>query len=410
MLIAGIYNVKQTKSFTRSVRYCRSASDRKIKKLERFSHSIYPATLQENDLKVLIGNDQCNQPYSACIFNIGLMKNTHPIKFSGQQIIEKKSNCSKNSYEERLHTYCLAGEDLVLQIRPNYACCRTVNGNLNSKVFKEKACRAEVKMIELILPTAIKSSQKVNSSLDIGDAFNTKTDIQIFPGSSYSTFKDAEGMIHLLDSLRELSGRKPIGVRLSISDKKEFREICYTIRKTQLIPDYIVVEGSFESTNTEGKGIPTRMPLYEALLFVSHTLQIYGLDKEIKILVSGEIKSCFDILKVLALGASVVCTEMPGYTIYDRNTFPFYKDQHVNDFHNSIMKATVQAMNVCGFRNVSEITILKLFRRLDVLYSKGFDTLNGSILYPDTIEKIYNSQINTRYNDQRRHVKRMNAR
>ena len=55
-------------------------------------------------------------------------------------------------------------------------------------------------------------------------------------------------MIHFLDSLRELSGKKPIGIRLCISDKKEFREICHAIRKTQLIPDFIVVEGSFEVT------------------------------------------------------------------------------------------------------------------------------------------------------------------
>ena len=137
----------------------------------------------------------------------------------------------------------MAGEDLVWQIGPSFIGCRTVNGSFDSKVFKENACLSEVKMIELILSTPIKPVYNADSSLNIRGALSTKTNTKNFPGSSYTTFSEPEGLIHFLDFLRELSGGKPIGIRLCISDKKEFHEICHAIRKTQLIPDFIVVEG-----------------------------------------------------------------------------------------------------------------------------------------------------------------------
>lgn len=395
LLIVGIYNAKQINHLLDKYRIISLRATEKQNKYEWLSHSIYPNKIEEDDLKVMIGNDQCNQPYNVCIFNIQSLKNTQAKKSIVQGITDKKFGYSKSLYGERLQSYYMAGENLVWQIGPNFMGCRTENGNFNSKVFKENACLPEVKMIELILSTAIKPVYNADSSLHVGDTLNTKTNTKIFPNSSYSTFTEAEGMIHFLDSLRELSGGKPIGIRLCISDKKDFHEICHAIGKTQLIPDFIVVEGSFESYSIGriNKGSPTVMPLYEALLFVSQTLQVYALEKKIKIIAHGKIISCFDILKVLALGADAVCTEMPGYSTIDRKTSSLYKGQNVNDFYDNLMKATAQAMEICGFKNVGDITLSKLFRRLDILHSSGFETVNGPISYPGTVKKLYTEKI-----------------
>ena len=388
LLIVGIFTTKETNHILN--KYCSISlqEDAKQEKYETLSHSIYPNKIDETDLKVLIGNDECLQPYNAFIFNIGSLKNTYPKKVIVQAVNDKKLDYLRNSYEENLCTYSLGAEDLVWQIGPEYIGCRTANGNFNSKVFKQNAGRPEVKMIELILSTAIKPVYTADSSLDIVDTINPKINNGIFPGSLYSTFREAEGMIHFLDSLRELSGKKPIGIRLCIRDKKDFREICHAICKTQLIPDFIVVEGSFEFISAVHK----EMPLYEALLFVSQTLQIYGLESKIKIIASGKIISCFDILRVLALGANAVCTEMPGYSTNDGKTFSLYKGQNLNDFRNYLLKTTVQAMKVCGFVNVGDITLSKFLRRLDLLHSNGFENLNDTILYPGVVKKLYNSK------------------
>jgi len=393
LLIVGIWNAGQANHIPGKNYMIRQHAAKRQERNEWPSHSIYADKIEERDLKILIGNDQCWQPYNACIFNIGSVKETYPEKAGVRAIMDKKLEYPHNSSEEKLQVYSLGGGDLVWQIDPTYMGCRTASGNFNSKVFKENACRSEIKMIELMLTARIQSAYAADSPLDIGNRMNAKIDNKMFPGSSYSTFREAEGMIHFLDSLRELSGKKPIGIRLRIHDKKEFREICHAIGKTQLVPDFIVVEGSFENTSIVHKGIHTAMPLYEALLFVSQTLQIYGLETKIKIIASGKIISCFDILRILALGANAVCTEMPGYNTNGGRAFSLYKGQSLDDFRNYLLNATVHAMKVYGFMNVSDITLSKLFRKLDMLPVKGSENLNGPGSFPGTAKKVYTSKL-----------------
>ena len=121
--------------------------------------------------------------------------------------------------------------------------------------------------------------------------------------------------------------------------------------------------------------------------------EFYALEKKIKIIAYGRIVSCFDILKVLALGANAVCTEMPGYNTIERKTASLYKGQNVNDFYGNLINATIQAMKICGFKNAGDITLSKLFRRLDILNSSGFENLNGHISYPGTVKKLYTEKI-----------------
>ena len=335
---------------------------------EWLSHSIYPNKITSTDLEVQIGNDQCNQPYNACIFNIESMKDSKVERLAHHSLNDGKLESSKYSVDEGLDTYHLATGGLVWQICSGFVGCRTENGNFCSKSFKETARRPEVKMIELKLSSA---------------------------DAAYSTFTETEGMIYFLNNLRELSGGKPIGIRLCINNKKEVYRICHAIRKTQIIPDFIVVEGSIESAGIgqTDEAFHVGMPLYDAVLFVSQTLQVYALAREIKIIASGRIISGFDILKILALGANVVCTEIPDYTSDGRYISTLYKSRNANDFHSYLMKSAVRAMKVCGFTNVADISLSKLFRGLDMLHSREFEKFNDSILYPGTVKRLYTEKL-----------------
>ena len=400
LLTIAIYNAWQTKHLLQK----HLAGDMQPSTLqcdvELLSHSVYPNKIAPTDLKVQIGNDQCSQPYSACIFNVDFiedkcMKNTltHITK-------EGEFEYSEYSVDEGLNTYHLATGGFVWQIGPNYLGCRTENGHFNREAFKTTAHRPEVKMIELKLSSAIKRVYPVDSFLGFAAPIERKIEDGIFSGSAYTTFSNAEGMIHFLNNLRELSGGKPVGIRLCISDKKEFYQICYAIQKTQLIPDFMVVEGSFERRDIihSDQAFHIGIPLYDALLFVSQTLPMYGLQNKIKVIADGKIISCFDILKVLALGADIVCTKMPYYPITkyagdDQKSSLHYKNQNVYSFHNNLLKDTIQIMKICGFKSVSDITLPKFFGRLDVLHSKNFDELNGPVLYPGSVKKIYKSKV-----------------
>ncbi len=340
----------------------------------RFAHSansIYLEEIKKIDLSVLIGNDQCRLPYEGSVLNLRLVTNKQ----------------SENRAVDETETYQLAGRGLVLQVGPDCFACRTENGGFDSKAFKSICSNPQVKLIELVLPSSKNLANPRSSIFQ-----TTETSIQ-----NNLIFGGAEGMIHFLDSLRTMSGGKSIGIRLSIENKKDFYKICHAIQKTQFFPDFIVVEGSVieRSDLTLEQKLAPRLSLFEALQFVSRTLQQYSLEKKIKIVAAGNISSGFDILKALAIGANVVCCEIADHNIskYFPKEFLLNKNEVIHDMYESVTQITVDMMNAYGFKSVNEITIPNLFCKLNAGNLKSIEPLNDSMLYPGSVRKIYNTKI-----------------
>lgn len=326
------------------------------------SHFINRIKIQENELKVLVGTSRCSQPYHVSILNTATINNNDLSKFFISSVTRKPElfNLDKYIDGDDISTYCLNGEDLVWQIGPAYLGCRSTCGNFNTNLFKKNALNPGIKMIELKFSDFFSTD---NYGILSGDAItgirndlSPHTDIT---ASEHTAFKCAEAMMIFVGTLQKLSSGKPIGIRLFINDKKKFYEICYAMRKTKINPDYIVIEGSVEgiNTNTDNNG----MPLYEALQFVSKTLKHYGLGKEIKIIATGKIVSGFDLIKLIALGADSVCTFMPDYTIANRES------RYIDEFRKLTIETMIEIMENCGFKNLHDITLEKLFRGLDML-------------------------------------------
>ncbi|MEO5593305.1 MAG: glutamate synthase-related protein [Chitinophagaceae bacterium] len=326
---------------------------------ERVSYNPIPVKVNECDLSITIGNDGCSQPFKTSLYSIGTKK------------IFNKAAIQKTIAEEELTAYSLMNDQIV-QIGPEYSGCRTKNGGFDSNNFKQTARRPSVKMIELNLSMRNESFPDVVSSPSLKKA-SRWADKAILPALGFTVFSDAEGMIHFLDTLRDLSGKKPVGIRLSITSKKEFYKICHAIVKSRLIPDFIVVEGA-DINNVTFVLNRENLTLYDALLFVSKTLHTYGLEKEIRIIASANVISGFDIMKMLALGANAVFSEIPRSILRSNssksaNDYFAFGQQDIADFHHNVINAFAQMMEASGFRSIDDITLPKLFGRLDVLFS-----------------------------------------
>lgn len=353
----------------------------------------YTNYAEEIDLSISIGNDQCRRPYWASVFNIEPMMHIQNGKSIFHLLNEKKIGYPKNTEQDVICTYSF-GDGLVWQITPDYPGCCSKNGHFNSETFKNKAGSHEIKMIELILSSSNKFRSKLDSIFNTDETLVIKKNNSIFQEPGYSTFTEAEGMVHFLDSLRKLSGGKPIGIRLCINDKKEFYQICYAIRKTQFVPDFIVVEGSITKqpvASLKQKNC-TPMPLYEALQFVSATLQMYSLENKIKIIAAGKIVAGFDILKILALGANSICCEMGNYDTINNSSkeYQSQKNQTITDIDNKYIQGILKIMQTAGFRKISDITLPNLFRSME-----SFQSFTEPITYKSSVRKIYVSKLNT---------------
>ena len=257
---------------------------------------------------------------------------------------------------------------------PDYAGCRDNGFSFSAEAFKTNAIRPNVKMIELKLSGF--NNKAAMPARNISYSKQTNNGTHSGSHGKHTAFCNPESMVIFLDSLRQLSGKKPVGIHLRITDKKEFHEMCYAFCKTHIVPDFIVIEDC-EKENIFLNNVSTKpgMPLFEALQFVSKTLEIYGLSKEIKIIAASEIYTAFDVLKLRALGADAISmrnrfTRGDKHYQKDGINATAFAQQVMERLRKEILHSTMNVIKSWGYVHIKDITLSSFFRSLDSLQAK----------------------------------------
>ncbi|MDG6746227.1 glutamate synthase-related protein, partial [Staphylococcus aureus] len=113
-------------------------------------HSIAPCPPADTEtFRVLIGNNQCKQPYSASIMNISAMSfgslSANAIRALNKGA--KLGNFYHDTGEGSLSPYHLEhGGDIVWQIASGYFGCRTAEGLFDPEKFVQQAKNPKIKM------------------------------------------------------------------------------------------------------------------------------------------------------------------------------------------------------------------------------------------------------------------------
>ncbi|MGE6452470.1 FMN-binding glutamate synthase family protein [Shewanella baltica] len=283
-------------------------------------HSIYPAKKMDTPPRVIIGGKDCQQPYSASLFNISAMSFGALSKNAIQALNlgAKAGEFFHDTGEGGISEYHLQGGDLVWEIGTGYFGCRTENGCFDAEKFKQKANWAQVKMIEIKLSQGAKPGHggvlpaaKNNQEIAEIRGVQPHTDVLSPPG--HSAFSDAEGLLQFVEQLRVLSNGKPVGFKLAIGSKQEFIEICEKMLETGIKPDFITVDGAEGGTGAAPIDFSNYvgMPWEDALIFAVDTLNTYKLKKDIKVITATKIFTAFDLFKALCIGADV-CNSARG--------------------------------------------------------------------------------------------------
>ncbi|HEY5407931.1 MAG TPA: glutamate synthase-related protein [Ginsengibacter sp.] len=357
-----------------------SGNETRDKKID-FTDAIFPGgenvilprrRVPRNELNVLIGNKHCTTPYRSSIICTGMVTAVQNSDFMHKEIMSGKDNNIYQHFHDDIGSTDKFQNDIIWQIIPGYPGCRDDNFNFNPELFRTNAGNACVKMIELKLSQpAKKHTVSTKSNIYTEAVIGSKyPGIILKPIARHTAFSSAESMAIFLDSLKQLSGKKPVGIRLCITDKKEFHEICYAFRKTEIIPDYIVIEDCSDENNL-------CMPFYEALLFASKALDIYGLTKEVKIIAASKIYTALDALKLIALGADAIIMQNNFLSGNNQKMPHTPSTTFSNDYwqlRNEILKAAIDLMMSFGFVKIKEITLSSLLQRLNNLESISADT------------------------------------
>jgi len=282
---------------------------------EWVNHSLAPVHTDPKELRISIGSPQCTKPYSASIFNVsamsyGSLSRNAVLALNGGA---KLGGFYQDTGEGGLSPYHLEkGGDLVWELGTGYFSARTLDGKFDPSRFRDNANIPQVKMTELKLSQGAKPghggilpARKVTE--EIAKIRGVPVGQDVLSPPAHSAFSTPIGLLEFLAKLRELSGGKPVGMKLCIGKRREFLAICKAIVETGITPDFINVDGGEGGTGAAPLEFSNSVgaPLRESLIFVHNALTGFGLRKHIRVLCAGRAVTGFDVVSRLAIGADV---------------------------------------------------------------------------------------------------------
>jgi glutamate synthase domain-containing protein 2 len=384
-------NVRQTVPFGMQ-------SDSQQVGYEWIAHTMFPVRVNQEGLRVTIGGSRCYQPYSASIYNIaamsyGALSKTAIAALSGGAAL---GGFALNTGEGGVSPYHLAGAgDLIWQIGTGYFGCRDNEGYFSEQLFSQQAAHPNIKMIELKISQGAKPGlggilPAAKNTPDIAAIRKVQPYTTVVSPARHAAFSDEASLLQFIDELRELSGGKPVGIKICIGNKQEFARLCREMMRLQLFPDFITVDGAEGGTGAAPLEFAdwVGMPLYDALAFTHDTLLKHNCRQEVKILAAGKILTGVDLIKARALGADACysargmmfalgCLQAlqcdsgrcpVGIATQEKSRYIGLdvadKRVRVANFHGNTLRATVDLMEACGFRTLQDISPDKIFRRV----------------------------------------------
>ena len=280
---------------------------------EWLAHSIAPNSKAPEDSRVMVGTGQCAKPYSASRLNISAMS----FGALGANAIEalnwgaRKGGFYHDTGEGGLSPYHLKhGGDVVWELGSGYFGCRTRDGKFDAGEFAEKAQHEQVVMTEIKLSQGAKPGHggllpgaKVTEEIARTRDVPAGQDCLSPPG--HSAFSTPRELIEFAARMREMSGGKPVGIKLCVGYPHELFAVMKAMLESGVLIDFIVVDGAEGGTGAAPTELSDRvgMPLREGLILARNALVGTGLKDKVRLAASGKVASGAAIAMNAALGA-----------------------------------------------------------------------------------------------------------
>lgn len=398
-------------------------------------HSSYPldASKMDRSPKVKVGGSDCKQPYDLSLYNISAMSygslSANAVKAMNQGA--KKGGFAHNTGEGGVSPHHLQGGDLIWQLGTGYFGARAEDGNFDPEKYKKTVAEPSIKMIELKLSQGAKPGKggilpAIKNTKEIANIRGVEAHKAVLSPAYHKAFEGEgpEGLLRFIKELRDLSNGKPVGFKLCIGSEKEFYDICKTMIKTGIKPDFITIDGGEGGTGAAPVEFSDSlgMPMKDGLSFAVDTLRGFNLKKEIVVLAAGKITSAFDIVRALALGAdacysarammmAVGCIQAlechsnkcpTGVATQDPSLMKGLhvpdKAERVYNFHKKTLYTFVDMLAAAGLDHPSKIERQHVFERTTIGKVQRYDQIYpnipvGCCLNTDKIPELFRKEM-----------------
>lgn len=276
-------------------------------------HSVVPEASPDEDPRVLVGNEQTRQPFSASILNISAMSfgalSENAVR--ALNIGAKLGGFYQDTGEGGLSEYHLShGGDLVWELGSGYFGARDASGCFDANKFRDGAAHDQVKMTEIKLSQGAKPGHggllpAAKVTEEIARVRGVPAYEDCLSPRSHSAFSTPADMLEFAARLRDLSGGKPVGIKLCVGQPYEVFAIAKAIVATGITPEFIVVDGGEGGTGAAPLELSdwVGMPLTEGLVLVRNAIVGCGLQNRVRLVASGKVYSGMGLARNFAIGA-----------------------------------------------------------------------------------------------------------
>lgn len=380
---------------------------------EFLKHSMYPKSKEEvKDPSVTFGTKFTKKKFTTSIFNISAMSYG---SLSDRAILSlnggaKLGGFYHNTGEGGISPYHIEnGGDLVYQIGTGYfGCGETRDGKryFNEYAFKVNANIPNVKMIEIKLSQGAKPGKggilpASKNTKEIAKIRGIEPNDKVISPPNHSAFNNNKTLLLFIKKLRNLSGGKPVGIKMCIGDYKEVYDLLKLMKESNIYPDFITIDGGEGGTGSAPLVYTNNIgtPLIDGLIFLKSKLKELSLN-EVKIIASGKASTSFDIVKLLSLGADSVNSARSFMLSLgciqarecNKDTCPVgiatqnktlikglnveNKKVRVFNYHKSIIKEVKEVIGSMGLDDVKKLNMSHIYKRVSESDIQTFEELN----------------------------------
>ncbi len=298
----------------------------------------------------------------------------------------KKAGIPMNTGEGGYPEYHLMEDcDLIFQMGTAKFGVRKENGDLDPDRLAKLCEKPKIKMLEIKFSQGGKPGKggllpKEKISEEIARLRNIPLGQDLFSPPRHKECLSALSTVRFVRQIQDIS-QIPVGIKFCLGREKELYELFSVMKKENLFPDYIALDGSEGGTGAAPKTFMDDLgwPLNSALQILRKILSELNMENRFQILCSGKLINSGKQMMALALGANAVYTAR-GFLLAlgciqalrcHSNTCPTgitthnprlmrglnieEKSERVKNYANGLIKNNYELLGALGLKNFSEL-------------------------------------------------------
>ena len=298
----------------------------------------------------------------------------------------KKAGIAMNTGEGGYPKYHLMEAcDLIFQMGTAKFGVRKENGDLDEHKLSELSKIPQIKMIEIKFSQGGKPGKggflpKEKISQEIAELRHVPLGQDLTSPPRHKECVSALSTVNFIKNIQEIS-QLPVGIKFCLGREKELYEMFKTMKKQNIFPDYIAIDGSEGGTGAAPKTFMDDLgyPLNSALKIVQNLLQELSIRDRLKILCAGKLINSGKHIMALSLGADAIYTAR-GFLLAlgciqslrcHNNTCPTgitthnpqlmkgldieKKSERVKNYADSLIKCNYEILGALGLKHFSEL-------------------------------------------------------